>query len=148
MKKCLYCNTEFTEIQKRKVFCSSKCRSYASRVKNRVLTKDWEYVMDKNGIKFPLDKSLVLKLAIFYGLDVRVPKTQNKPKIDTEIKHKVSMPTISSFELPQKMKVDYKKEYELCEFPDEYKALWDKINADDEVCTKDKKIWKITLNIK
>lgn len=169
MKNCLYCNSEFEEKNKKKEYCSDLCRSYSNRAKNRSKTEQWKYIEDSSGKKFPLDKPLVLKLAIFYGLDVRVPKkdkiAKNEPKIDIEIKPKVSdekmpkaiVPTIvkqkidiqdTSFELPQKIKVDYRKEYELCEFPDEYKALWDKINADDEVCTKDKKIWKITLNIK
>lgn len=44
--------------------------------------------------------------------------------------------------------VDYKKLYEECEFSDEYRALWERIKADDNVSTKDKNEWKLRLGAK
>jgi hypothetical protein len=45
-------------------------------------------------------------------------------------------------------KVDYQKEFNDCEYSEEYKALWDKISKDPNVSIKDKQLWKIRLNAK
>lgn len=44
--------------------------------------------------------------------------------------------------------IDYQKDFNNCEFPEEYKALWDRINSDVNVSVKDKQLWKIRLNAK
>jgi hypothetical protein len=44
--------------------------------------------------------------------------------------------------------VDYKKLFDGCEFPDEYKALWEKIKVDPTMSDKEKNVWKLTLNAK
>ena len=169
MKKCLYCNSEFEEIIERKVFCSSKCRAYASRSKNRTLTKDWTHIVDKNGTRFLLDKNIVLKLAVYFDLDVRVPKkdkvAKNKPKIEPKITSKVVevkkaetivKPTakpivekpIHTFEIQTPKKVDYRKEFGSCEFPEDFKSLWQKIDEDISLTPNEKKLWKIEFGIK
>lgn len=165
MIKCLNCNQDFNKKSKKSIFCSNKCRLYSFREKNRIKTNEWKYIQDSDGKNYALDKSLVFKLAIFFGLDVRVPKkeklAENKPKIDAVKKTKsiavkntetivkpIVEKQIESLQTPIKKEVDYAKEFSQCEFPDEYKTLWDKINADDSVTTLQKKYWKIELGIK
>lgn len=43
------------------------------------------------------------------------------------------------------IKVDYKKLYDGCEFAEEYRGLWDRIKADDNLSTKEKNDWKLVL---
>lgn len=47
-----------------------------------------------------------------------------------------------------KPKKDYQAEFNNCEFPEEYKALWEKIKDDAGLNEKDKALWKIRLNVK
>lgn len=44
--------------------------------------------------------------------------------------------------------IDYQKLFNDCEYPDEYKALWEKINSDINMPKKEKDLWKIRLNAK
>ena len=169
MNKCLRCNNDFTQKNKKKKYCSDLCRAYSNRAKRDAETKDWQYVIDKNGIKFLLDKNIVLKLAVYFDLDVRVPKkdkvAKNKPKIESKITPKVvevkNVETIVkpnvkaivekpivTYEMPQKKKVDYRKEFESCELPDEFRLLWEKINEDTSLTPNEKKLWKIEFGIK
>ncbi len=164
MKKCLNCNSDFEAKSKKSIFCSSKCRLYSFRDKKRIKTDQWKYIQDSEGNNYTLDKSLVLKLAIFFGLDVRMPKKNKlaeiKPKIDSpkepkpvvvkkaETIAKPIVKQVESFESPIKKKVDYAKELDECQFPEDFKRLWDKISEDDSVSLSDKKLWKITLNIR
>lgn len=49
---------------------------------------------------------------------------------------------------PTKLKqADYQSEFNNCEFPEEYKELWQKIK-DSNLNEKDKALWKIRLNVK
>ena len=126
-------------------------------------------MIDKNGTKFILDKNIVLKLAVYFDLDVRVPKkdkvAKNKPKIEPKITPKVievkkaetivkpmSKPIVEkpihTFEIQTPKKVDYRKEFESCELPDEFKLLWEKINEDISLTPNEKKLWKIEFGIK
>lgn len=45
-------------------------------------------------------------------------------------------------------KTDYQSEFNKCEFPEEYKALWEKIKYDAGINEKDKALWKLRLNAK
>jgi len=169
MNKCLRCNKDFTQKNKKKKYCSDLCRAYSNRAKSSTETKDWQYVIDKNGIKFLLDKNIVLKLAVYFDLDVRIPKdkkvVKNKPKIEPKITPKVVEvkkaetivkstakaiveKPIHTFEIQTPKKVDYRKEFELCELPDEFKSLWQKIDEDTSLTPNEKKLWKIEFGIK
>ena len=165
MNKCLRCNKEFTQKNKKKKYCSDLCRAYSNREKNNIETKDWQYVIDKNGIKFLLDKNIVLKLSVYFDLDVRLSKeskvAKNKPKImpsvvevkkaETITKHndkQIIEKPITSFVIPQKNKLDYRKEFESCEFAEEIRLLWQKIDNDESVTINEKKLWKIEFGLK
>jgi len=70
-----------------------------------------------------------------------MPKILNAPRI--EIKD-------DEFRVPPKRteKVDYEKLLSGCEFQEEFRALWERIDADNEVSRKEKDLWRIRLNAK
>ncbi len=73
-----------------------------------------------------------------------------KPSID-DLGNLMDAPMKGIFDLEEEVvveKVDYQKLYDECMFPDEYKALWERISSDPNVSAKDLPIWKLRLNVK
>jgi len=73
-----------------------------------------------------------------------------KPSID-DLRKLMDAPMKGIFDLEEEVvveKVDYQKLYDECMFPDEYKALWERISSDPNVSAKELPIWKIRLNVK
>lgn len=74
----------------------------------------------------------------------------SKPSMD-DLRKLMDAPMKGIFDVEKEVvveEVDYKKLYEECEFSDEYRALWERIKADDNVSTKDKNEWKLRLGAK
>lgn len=74
----------------------------------------------------------------------------SKPSMD-DLRKLMDAPMKGIFDVEKEVvveEVDYKKLYEGCEFSDEYRALWERIKADDNVSTKDKNEWKLRLGAK
>lgn len=150
MKQCLHCNKEFAPKKPKAIYCSGKCRTYANRERKTLLAENVEYFTDKNGIKRKVDKDLILRLAGQF--DTQLPKTHivaKKPQENDFIRERNDFVKHDEVLIHRKIEiVDYQKLFNECEFPDEYKALWEKINADPNVSVKEKNIWKIRLNAK
>lgn len=150
MKLCLYCEKDFEPKKPKAIYCSNKCRTYANRKNRKLVPKDINWIIDKNGVKRTLNKSTLLSL--LGKIEGNVPETKviaKKPqandfiwKGNDFIKHD-EVSTHHKIEI-----VDYQKLFNECEFPDEYKALWERINNDPNVSVKEKTIWKIRLNVK
>lgn len=77
--------------------------------------------------------------------------------VGRQVLSKKSLPSASSDDVPgdfvfpdglDDVLVDYQKLYDECMFPDEYKALWERISSDPNVSAKELPIWKIRLNVK
>jgi hypothetical protein len=148
MIDCLYCKKEFEPKKPKAIYCSNKCRTYANRKTKSLRFKDVNWVIGTDGVRRKLNRSALLNLL------------EQTDKSDIE-----STPVISNFKITpavefkneiddkvpvriNESKKDYQKQLDDCEFPDEYKALWDRINEDQDMLAKDKQIWKLRLNAK
>lgn len=79
-----------------------------------------------------------------------LPENENKPQIDKkEVAKAIVSEPIEVLGIPNEIEiVDYQKLFNECEFPDEYKALWERIKNDQNITKKDKELWKGRLNAK
>ena len=164
MIECKICGESFLPKNKKAMYCSAYCRLKAYRALETPLLRKYPFVIDKVGNRTKISKELILMLLSEYEkLENTIPIeiVVNKPKIipkvvevkkvETIVKPNVKAiveKPIVTYEMPQKKKVDYRKEFESCELPDEFRLLWEKINEDTSLTPNEKKLWKIEFGIK
>ena len=144
------------------------------RVAESVVGDGVEWLIGVDGLKRRMGKSLVLELMGRYGVVVPSVVVAEKiepsavvedvaPKVVEVVMDKqqklsefrgviadvmggdVSRDTFVFPDGLDEIKVDYKKLYDGCEFAEEYRGLWDRIKADDNLSTKEKNDWKLVL---
>ena len=147
------------------------------RVAESVVGDGVEWLIGVDGLKRRMGKSLVLELMGRYGVVVPSVVVAEKiepsavvedvsPKVVEVVMDKqqklsefrgviadvmggdVSRDTFVFPDGLDDVLVDYQKLYDECMFPDEYKALWERISADPNVSAKELPIWKLRLNAK
>jgi len=177
MINCLYCNNAFEPKNAKAIYCSSKCRTYANRSVKEMKPKDVCFIIGKDNVKRVLNKSALLALLPEFGIKVcddtvTIPSMVSEKIEPLAVVDEVSVvvPTRTAFTSAADLRhllderyngmfdtndakevidvVDYKKLFDGCEFPDEYKALWEKIKVDPTMPDKEKNVWKLTLNAK
>lgn len=167
MSNCLRCGVLLKSTNPKAKYCGGVCRVMAGRerVAESVVGDGVEWLIGVDGLKRRMGKSLVLELMGRYGVVVpsvvvaekiepsavvEVVSGGVKPSID-DLRKLMDAPMKGIFDLDEEVvveKVDYQKLYDECMFPDEYKALWERISADPNVLAKELPIWKIRLNVK
>lgn len=134
IENCTYCGDKMKDVKsaKRK-FCNDKCRIYYGRELKRG-TLDIPVRSSQIEAKFEARKDELLSNQNTLVINDKKPIfIERKTTILDDYGNEI---------------VDYQKEYNMCEFTDEYKALWLRINSDQMVSQRDKNTWKIRLNVK
>ena len=137
-----------------------------------------KYFVDDKNIKHKFDEELLLRLCREMGIFLNKEQPQisqgtevikpprivegidlNKKDVGEKNAPKINYPKFvveekddifdEEVENVQEMEeVDYRKIYQDCQFPDEYKSLWERIKADPMLSNKQKNEWKLNLNVK
>ena len=164
MIECKICGESFLPKNKKAMYCSGYCRLKAYRALETPLLRKYPFVVDKVGNRTKISKELILMLLSEYEklenatpIEIVAKKPKITPKVvevkkaETIVKPNVKAiveKPIHTFEIQTPKKVDYRKEFELCELPDEFKSLWQKIDEDTSLTPNEKKLWKIEFGLK
>lgn len=153
--KCIICGKVFEAKNAKGVLCSPSCRSR----NHRKIKKERLFLLNNNS-NFSNSPISVNQIQLNHIAINNYCIENNCTWVDLIECHKnvnkkiFNAPQIEikgdEFRIPPQPieKVDYQKLLNDCEFPDEFKNLWEKIKADANLSEKERIQWKVRLNAK
>lgn len=82
------------------------------------------------------------------NISAKIVDMKNNKAIIEPSTRQIEENTLIASEILKKNKIDYRKEFESCEFPNDFKLLWEKIDKDSSLTQNEKKLWRIEFGVK
>jgi len=153
MIECKNCGESFHSKNKKAKYCSGNCRLKAHRSIETPLLRKYPFVSDSAGNRIKTSKDLILMMLSEYeklesNISAKIVDMKNNKAIIEPSTRQIEENTLIVSEILEKNKIDYRKEFESCEFPNDFKLLWEKIDKDSSLTQNEKKLWRIEFGVK